>query len=67
MAKFKIVLFRDDGHTLNEMIVVALWRQDAIDMAERVAVDAAAECCGYEVWRGATKVAHRAVGQRSLE
>lgn len=60
MARFKIVLLRDDGHIVEETMVQALRRKDATDIAELVAGDAAPECCGYEVWRGHTKVAHRA-------
>jgi hypothetical protein len=35
----------------------------AVAMAELVAGDAAPDCCGYEIWRGQTKVAHRAIAE----
>jgi hypothetical protein len=65
MAKFKIVLLNDDGRTVGELTVQALWRKEAIEMAELVAGDAAPDCCRYEVWRGPTKIAHRALAERT--
>jgi len=62
MARYRIVLLRDDGSEVAEMMVDALWRLDAVDMAERVVEDEASSI-GYEVWQGSTRIAQRGPGE----
>jgi hypothetical protein len=62
MARYKILLLRDDGSEVAELAVDALWRSDAVAFAERATEDAA-EKCGYELWCGHRKIARRLSAQ----
>jgi hypothetical protein len=61
MANYRACFLNDDGQVLDETTFRALSRNEAIEIAERLAEKATADCSGYEVWRGETKVAHRGV------
>lgn len=67
MAKFRACFLAEDGRLLGETTFTALWRNDAVEIAARLAEAAAADCSEYEVWRGATKIAHRSFRHPSPE
>ncbi len=65
MARDKIILIKQGGDTIGEIMVDALWRSDAVHTAARAAEQTTPDCCAYEVWRDERKLVQGLVAGRA--